>query len=99
MNVTPRQVHRRAVRIAMVSGPSTLLVATLWGLRALLPNRPVLVLMVFMVLLCITAAACIVLVAASLHLAVARAFAAGLRAGGAKLEGDRRHLSVLRLVE
>lgn len=97
MNVTPRQVHQRAARVAIIAAAGTLLTGVLWGVRAL-PDRPVLILMVFMVQLCTTAAAVVVMVAACLHLAVGRAFAAGMRAGSANHDGDR-HLSVLRLVE
>lgn len=68
-----------------------------WLIRAFPTERPVLALMVFMVCLSTSLGASVAAVGSSCHLAVGRAFTAGMRAGRHYVEGPEQ--PVLRLVE
>lgn len=98
MQLTPRQVHRWAMRVLCVSTPAMLLILAAWAVRVIPADRPALVLMLYMLALSITLGAAVAAVGASCHLAVGRAFTAGMRAGGYhEVEGPAE--PVLRLVD
>jgi len=80
---TPRHVIKHALRALYVTGPLSLLTLVAWGVRApeALHVRPQLVLMVYLLLLAVSVCAAMVAALAACHLSVAKAFAAGVRAG------------------
>lgn len=101
-------MRRLALRVLTISGPLTVSLLLLWGLRPdILNQRPTLVFMVYQLGLLVSIGAAIVYVVAAGQIAVARAFAAGYTAGvvataqddGDNDNGGGRHARPLRVVE
>lgn len=97
MQLTPRQAHQWSMRVLVVSAPATLIIMLAWVVSVIPSERPVLALMVFMVCLATSLGASIAAVGSSCHLAVGRAFTAGMRAGQHHVDGPEQ--PALRLVE
>lgn len=88
LNITPQQVRRWGVRTFAISGPFALAIMLAWGFQLLLPERPNLVLMMYLFGLVTAGCGILAAAAASCHMAISRAFGAGLRAG---MPADMRH--------
>lgn len=85
---TPRQTITWSLRFLAVTGPLSLLTLVAWGMHWLRPLevRPQLVLMVYMLLLLASAAAGMVAIMASCHVAIGEAFSAGMRVAQAEAQ-------------
>jgi hypothetical protein len=102
LNITPQQVRRWGWRTFAISGPVAVAIMAAWGFRLLLPERPNLVLMMYLLSLIAAGAGILAAATASCHMAIARAFSAGLhanRSAGPWPAVDRPQPQALRLVE
>lgn len=101
MNITPRDVQTWGLRTFAFSAPGALTIMLAWGLHWLPPQRPYLALMLYLMLLVTGGCGALAAAGASCHMAIARAFAAGLNAGHAQHRQLEREAArpALRLVE
>lgn len=78
---TPRRVAQIARPVALVSSPVAPGVMLAWVTEVWTQDRPMLAVMVFTFALCVTLAAAMVWATAVCHLAIAKAFTAGVEVG------------------
>lgn len=79
---TPHRYVRWAMRVLYVTTPMALLLLLAWGFRVPLAwARPQLLLMAYMLLLAVSMGAGIVAALGSCHLAISKAFSAGVHVG------------------
>jgi hypothetical protein len=88
----PTRIRRHATSVLIICAPIAIGLLTWTAWDAMTPRRPVLVLMIFMSLLGTCMVAAVVMLSASMHLAVSRAFAAGVQVGRDNPAPTRRQL-------